>query len=118
MDETGERPNLGRIDPHRALGERCSDMKKPIRIRILDHEYLLRSDEDEDRVREIAEFVNGKLEEIRNSGTELSEGKAAILAAFHVASDYFQVLREREALARHVEDRARLLNEQIDALIR
>lgn len=91
------------------------DTKKPIRIRILDHEYLLRSDEDEDRVKEIAEFVNAKLGEIRNSGANLSEGKAAILAAFHVASDYFQALRERDELAKYVESRIRSLNEEIDA---
>lgn len=91
-------------------------MKKPIRIRILDHEYLLRSDEDEERVREIAEFVNDKLGEIRHSGANLSEGKAAILAAFYVASDYFQALRERDELAKSVEDRVRSINKQIDAL--
>jgi len=91
-------------------------MKKPIRIRILDHEYLLRSDEDEERVREIAEFVNAKLGEIRHSGANLSEGKAAILAAFYVASDYFQAVRERDRLMTYVEERVRSLNEQIDAL--
>jgi cell division protein ZapA len=91
-------------------------MKKPIRIRILDHEYLLRSDEDEERVREIAKFIDGKLGEIRNSGANLSEGKAAILAAFYVASDYFQALRERDELARYVDDRVRSLNRQIDAV--
>jgi cell division protein ZapA len=93
-------------------------MKKPIRIRILDHEYLLRSDEDEERVREIAKFIDGKLGEIRNSGANLSEGKAAILAAFYVASDYFQALRERDELARYVDDRVRSLNRQIDAVSR
>lgn len=91
-------------------------MKKPIRIRILDHEYLLRSDEDEERVREIADFINAKLGEIRNSGANLSEGKAAILAAFYVASDYFQALRERDELAKHIEDRVRSINKQIDEL--
>ena len=91
-------------------------MEKPIRIRILDHEYLLRSDENEERVREIARFVNGKLGEIRDSGADLSEGKAAILAAFYVASDYFQVLRERDKLIKDVQDRVRSLNNQIDAL--
>lgn len=92
------------------------DMNKPIRIRILDHEYLLRSDEDEARVNEIARFVNLKLGEIREGGGKLSEGKVAILAAFHIASDYFQVLKERDDLIRYVQDRARSLNAQIDAL--
>lgn len=40
----------------------------------------------------------------------------AILAAFHIASDYFQVLRERDELIKDVQDRARSLNSQIDAL--
>lgn len=91
-------------------------MEKPIRIRILDHEYLLKSDEDEARVNEIAQFVNVKLGEIRDTGGRLSEGKVAILAAFHIASDYFQVLRERDELIKDVQDRARSLNSQIDAL--
>jgi len=91
-------------------------MKKPIRVRILDHEYLLRSDEDEERVKEIAEFVNAKLTEIKNSGASLSEDKAAILAAFYVASDYFEVLKEREALAKQIEARIRALNDQIDSV--
>ncbi len=92
-------------------------MEKPIRIRILDHEYLLSSDEDEALVNEIAQFVNVKLGEIRNSGGKLSEGKVAILAAFHIASDYFQVLRERDDLMKNVQDRARSINAQIDALV-
>ena len=91
-------------------------MEKPIRIRILNHEYLLRSDEDEERVKEIAEFVNVKLGEIRKGAGSLSEGKAAILAAFHVASDYFQVLRERDELIKAVQSRVRLMNQHIDAL--
>ena len=91
-------------------------MEKPIRIRILDHEYLLRSDEDEERVKEIAEFVNVKLGAIRESAGSLSEGKAAILATFHVASDYFEVLRERDELIKYVQDRLRLMNQHIDAV--
>ncbi|MCJ7683164.1 MAG: cell division protein ZapA [Desulfobacteraceae bacterium] len=91
-------------------------MEKPIRIRILDHEYLLSSDEDEERVNEIAQFVDVKLGEIRNSGGKLSEGKVAILAAFHIASDYFQVLRERDELMKDVQARVRSINAQIDAL--
>jgi len=90
-------------------------MEKPIRIRILDHEYLLSSDEDEARVNEIAQFVDVKLGEIRDSGGKLSEGKVAILAAFHIASDYFQILRERDELMKNVQDRVRSLNAHIDA---
>ena len=91
-------------------------MEKPIRIRILDHEYLLRSDEDEAFVKKIAEFVNYRLDEIRSSAENLTESKAAILAAFYIASDYFQLRKERDEVEKKFDDRVRSLNFQIDSV--
>ena len=79
-------------------------MEKPIRVRILDHEYLVRSDEDEKQVQKVAQFVDEKFREIKDNVQGLSEAKTAILAAFHVASEYFQVLRERDDLVKDVQD--------------
>jgi len=91
-------------------------LEKPITVRILDHEYLLRSDEDEALVQEIAQFVNKKLLEIGSNTDRLPETKMAILAAFHIASDYFQVLKERDVLISDIQKRARSLNYQIDSI--
>ncbi len=91
-------------------------MEKPIRIRILDHEYLLRSDEDESFVQKIAQFVNHKLDEIRSSAENLTESKAAILAAFYIASDYFQLRKERDEVLKKFDERVRSLNFQIDSV--
>ena len=93
-------------------------MEKPIRIKLLDHEYLIRSDEDEERVQNIAQFLDGKLREISRNAESLSERKAAILAAFDIASDYFQILKERDDLAKNIERRARALNHQIESIVR
>ena len=93
-------------------------MEKPIRIRILDHEYLLRSDEDESFVQKIAQFVNHKLDEIRSSAENLTESKAAILAAFYIASDYFQLRKERDEVLKKFDERVRSLNFQIDSVTR
>ena len=84
-------------------------MENPIRIRILDNEYLLRSDEDPEQVSEIA-----KLDEVRKNSDKLSEGKTAILAAFDIASDYLRLLRARDILLRDVQDRCRVMNRQIE----
>ena len=92
------------------------DMENPIRIRILDNEYLLRSDEDPEQVNEIAKLVNEKLDEVRKSSGKLSEGKTAILAAFDIASDYIRLLKERDILLRDVQDRCRVMNRQIELL--
>lgn len=91
-------------------------MEKPVRIRILDHEYLLRSDEDESFVQKIAQFVNHKLDEIRTGAENLTESKAAILAAFYIASDYFQLRKERDEVVKKFDDRVRSLNFQIDSV--
>lgn len=92
------------------------DMENPIRIRILDNEYLLRSDEDPELVNEIAKLVNEKLDDVRKSSDKLSEGKTAILAAFDIASDYLRLLKERDILLRDVQDRCRVMNRQIELL--
>ncbi len=91
-------------------------MKNPIRIRILDNEYLLRSDEDPEQVSEIAKLVNEKLDLVRQNSDKLSEGKTAILAAFDIASDYLRLLREHDILLQDVQDRCRLMNRQIESL--
>lgn len=93
-------------------------MEQPIRVRILDHEYLVRSDEGEKQVQRVAEFVNERFKEIRDNTQGLSETKTAILAAFHIASEYFQALKDRDDLAKEFQDRARALNLQIDSIIR
>ena len=93
-------------------------MEKPVRVKIFDHEYLIRGDEDEEQIREIAEFVNDKFNEIRDNTEELSEKKTAILAAFHIASEYFQLQKERDNMILDIQSRAQSLNFQIDTIIR
>jgi cell division protein ZapA len=91
-------------------------LEKPIKVKIFNHEYLIKSDEDEEQVQNIAKFLNDRFREIREDTKDLSEGKTAILAAFHIASDYFHVLKERDDLVRDIQNRARSLNYQIDSI--
>ncbi len=92
-------------------------MKKPVRVKILDHEYLIRGDEDEDQIKEIAEFVNDKFIEIRDNTENLSEKKTAILAAFNIASEYFHIRKDRDKVILDIQKRAQSLNFQIDSII-
>ena len=93
-------------------------MEKPVRVKILDHEYMIRGDEDEELIQEIAEFVNDKFKEIRDNTEKLSEKRTAILAAFNIASEYFQLQKERDNLISDIQKRAQSLNFQIDSIIR
>ena len=93
-------------------------MEKPVTVTILGHEYRIKSDEDEERVRDIAQFVNDRFKAIIDSTDGLSERKTAILVAFDIASEYFQVLKERDGEALDIQGRARALNHQIDSVMR
>ena len=93
-------------------------MEQPVKIKILDQEYLVRSQEDSESVQRIARFVNDKFREIEKNAEGLSEKKTAILAAFHIASDYFQVLKERDSLKENIQRRTRALVDRMESASR
>ena len=88
---------------------------QPTRVRILDHDYLVKSEEDARTVHKIAEYVNEKLKEIGDNTEGLSQKKTAILAALNIASEYFQLLKERSELLNRIQDRAEALIHHIDS---
>ncbi len=92
-------------------------MEKLIRVRILDHEYLIKSDVDEVEIQEIARYVDNKLREIKSETNGLSEKNIAILAAFDIANEYFQVRKKGVDVVKNIQKRAALLNHQIDSIV-
>ncbi len=90
-------------------------MDKPIKIKILDNEYLIRSKgTDSDNVYKIAEYVNEKLRETDENCSGISEKKAAILTALNIASDYFTVMEERDRLLEEIQSKTKSLISVID----
>jgi len=92
-------------------------LAKPLKVRILDHEYLIKSEEDLDQVFKIAEYVNEKIKEVNDKSEGLSEKKTAILAALNIASEYFQVMKERDDLLAHIRQRSKALIGNIDSFM-
>ena len=90
---------------------------KPVKVRILDREYLVTSEEDQEQVQRIAEYVNEKLREVRDNTEGLSEKKTAILAALNIASEYFNLLKERDDLLARLQQRTELLIHNIDSVM-
>ena len=94
-------------------------MDRPIKIKILDNEYLIRSKgNDTDNVFKIAEYVNEKLRETDENTSGISETKAAILTALNIASDYFNLMDERDKLVKEIQKRSQslisVINNKID----
>jgi cell division protein ZapA len=92
-------------------------LAQAVKVRILDREYLVTSEEDQEQVQRIAEYVNEKLREVQNDTEGLSEKKTAILAALNIASEYFLLLKERDDLLARLRQRTELLIHNIDSVM-
>ncbi len=92
-------------------------MAQAVKVKILDREYLVTSEEDQEQVQRIAEYVNEKLGEVLDNAEGLSEKKTAILAALNIASEYFQLLKEQDDQLARLRQRTELLIHNIDSVM-
>ena len=93
-------------------------MDRSIKIKILDNEYLIKSKgNDTENVYKIAEYVNDKLRETDENSSGISEKKAAILTALNIASDYFNLLDERNKLLEEIQNKSQSLISVINSKI-
>ncbi len=84
------------------------------RVEILGREYSIRSSEEEERVQEIAAYVNQKIKEVSEKSSTVSTLNVAILAAMNIANEYFQSREELSRINQRVETRSGRLIEMIE----
>lgn len=90
-------------------------MSKPLKVKILNQEYLIGSDEDPEQVSRIEEYVNRKINDISEGGESLTEKKIAILLAIYIAGEYFQLLKEHEDLLEEIRQRSEKVISSIES---
>jgi cell division protein ZapA len=78
-------------------------MKNLVQVEIMGREYNIRSDEGEERVKKIAQYVDEKLRKISSISKTNSGLNAAILAAMDIANEYFDALEGCTHLKQRVE---------------
>jgi cell division protein ZapA len=90
---------------------------EPVKVRIRNAEYLVQSEDNEQQVQRVADYVNDKLKEIEEGTEGLSEKRTAILAALDIAGDYFQALKEKETLLSSLRQRTQSMIRSIDSVL-
>jgi cell division protein ZapA (FtsZ GTPase activity inhibitor) len=65
-------------------------VKQSLQVSILGQQFHLRSDSPPEQVQRIAEFVEGQIQEITNSGRVADSLQAAVLALLNVSARYLQ----------------------------
>ena len=85
---------------------------RPVTLKVLGHEYRVRSDEDVRHLEKVAEYVDSLIREIRQ-GSTADPQTAAVMAALTIASDLLQVRAHPQAVS---PERLRALIELVDSV--
>jgi len=89
-------------------------LRNSYNITILGQELSVISDSGDDKVAEIVQFVNKKMEEILRSGNGLKTLNVAILAALNISEELLQLKEINKTLCEQLESRAEKLIQMIE----
>ncbi len=68
-----------------------TEEKHTVRVSIFGHEYSIRGEADEGYIKDLARYVNGKMEEIARSTGVTLPVRVGILAAINLADEGFRL---------------------------
>jgi len=87
---------------------------RSVEIQILGQSYSIKTDENEEYIRSLARYVDGKLKEIYSVAPNVSQTKATVMAAFGIADELFKLKMEQQDLDRMIEEKTKILSGLID----
>lgn len=86
-----------------------------VTVRILEKEYRVSCPaEEQSALLASANFLNTRMQEIRDSGKVVGSDRIAVMAALNLTHELLQGRNQREALSHSLTDRIRLLQERIE----
>lgn len=87
---------------------------RSVEVRILGQSYSIKTDENEEYIRSLAQYVDEKLKEIYSVAPNVSQNKATVMAAFGIADELFKLRMEQQDLDRMIEEKTKILSGLID----
>lgn len=85
-----------------------------VEVTILGRRIRIRSEDDEDYIREVASYVNERMTEVQKATQSTATIDVAILAAMNVADDYFKSKGKNRALAGEISTQVEQIIAYID----
>lgn len=92
-----------------------------INVYIQGDEYTIKADVDSNTARQVAEYVNSKINEIQESTAARDRIKVSVLAAMNIAGELFEIKQRMNILQMHVDEleaKTGNLNHKIDQYLR
>jgi len=92
--------------------------EQTIRVEIYNQTYSIRSDGDNEYIQELAEYVDRKMREISSGTLTVDSLKVAILAALHIADEYYQLRHGQAQVDAQLATRSAECSEMLDKLLK
>ncbi len=91
---------------------------KPMRIHILDKEYLVACpDHEREALFASAEFLSEKMKEIRDTGKVVGADRIAVMAALNMAHELLEHKTTKDDYQHAISSRIRALQEKLDVAL-
>ena len=95
-----------------------SGNEQTIRVEIYNQTYSIRSDGDNDYILELAEYVDRKMREISSGTLTVDSLKVAILAALHIADEFYQLKHSQAQTDAQLASRSAECAEMLDRVLK
>ena len=92
--------------------------EQTIRVEIYNQTYSIRSDGDNDYIQDLALYVDGKMREISSGTMTVDSLKVAILAALHIADEYYQLRHSQAQTDAQLAARSAECSELLDRILK
>ena len=84
-----------------------------IEVDILGQRYKIRSDEDEEYIQRLANYLCEKINEVQESSKTVATHNVVVLAALNIADHLFKIEKKSSLFKKEVEERIRRILMQI-----
>lgn len=88
-------------------------MKKVAELKIFGHKLLVKSDEGEDYIRAVENYLNTKIEEVKENTKAVSSLDVALLAALNITGEVIKTREMLEKVGRKSEELAELIDSRL-----
>ena len=88
--------------------------KKPVEVAIFNHKFTVKTDNPEDFVESVADYVNQTLETVKRQTKTATSIHIALLACLNIAEEYLKFREERGRMKKRHEKKIQELVELIN----
>ena len=92
--------------------------EQTIRVEIYNQTYSIRSDGDNEYIMELAEYVDRKMREISSGTLTVDSLKVVILAALHIADEFYQLKHSQAQSDAQLASRSSECAEMLDRVLK